>query len=746
MYRVVTGGLFFVLCISLLHVVQAQSTGFIEGTVVTARGDTPLPGVNVVVVGTLYGAVTDASGQFRVGPMPPASYTLQVNVLGYQPVSEVITVASGQEYGLTFRLQPLQVDFEEEHAGSGQRILGLHSKLDAGEIRSLNVIDTGQLLWVLPGLYGARRGARHFEPTLNGLTEDQVVQYVDGVRHISGVFPGFDTPIGFDDPSLVSEISNDRGPSVLSRSNGMSLLEVERTGESPAEGGLHGVLQTGYTSNVRSFDASGILVGQTGPLGYRLSGAYRTGKDYLDGQGERISAGFRSGQLGGQVGYRLTPSSQLVVQGSHHQQVDVALPGRLLDAPLLQTTQANARYQAAWTEGGVRQLEIQGQWSRIVQHLDDDQKPGRQGLALFVETAQDHLGGRVSAALAPVAGVGLEVGGEFYWANQEAAHRLDGPVGSEFTQRSMANRTEAGLFVLGSRSVGPVDAMVSMRFDAVNTNLDEGSSSILRAPEGGPEEKNDLFASGAVALTSPLSNRWRVAVSLSSASRAAAVHEFYANLIPYSRSHVVSSVQGNTGLKPERSTELVIGLRATYPRLKLDVSGFARRLSQFIVPTANPDLEGTYRYSNGTGLFYGIGSTATYDLLGEFVMLHMAGYYSWGKNETLEEPAFGMIPVSGALGVRLQAPANLFFLEGVLHLMMRQERVAHSLGEDASRGYTTADLRLGVTLPRSATLLLGFDNLTNRSYTHILNAQNPFTLARLPEPGRRFYIRLRMAF
>jgi len=62
----------------------ASPVGGITGRVMEVRGHTPLEGVNVSVVGTKLGAVTDKSGAFAIGNIPPGTYSVQVRMLGYK--------------------------------------------------------------------------------------------------------------------------------------------------------------------------------------------------------------------------------------------------------------------------------------------------------------------------------------------------------------------------------------------------------------------------------------------------------------------------------------------------------------------------------------------------------------------------------------------------------------------------------------------------------------------------------------
>ena len=64
----------------------AQTTGKISGTVKDAETEEPLPGANIVVEGSRYGAAADVDGRFYIINLPPGYYTVRIDMLGYTPI------------------------------------------------------------------------------------------------------------------------------------------------------------------------------------------------------------------------------------------------------------------------------------------------------------------------------------------------------------------------------------------------------------------------------------------------------------------------------------------------------------------------------------------------------------------------------------------------------------------------------------------------------------------------------------
>lgn len=87
--------------------VWAQSRQ-VQGRVVSAEDNQPLPGVNILVQGTTKGAVTDANGSFSI-ELTGAENTLVFSFIGYKPQ----TVVVGNQTQLSITMEPDALALEE---------------------------------------------------------------------------------------------------------------------------------------------------------------------------------------------------------------------------------------------------------------------------------------------------------------------------------------------------------------------------------------------------------------------------------------------------------------------------------------------------------------------------------------------------------------------------------------------------------------------------------------------------------
>jgi len=86
----------------------------IYGKVVDKLTKQPLPGANVLVVNTNFGASTDINGKFEIQNLPSGEYQIRASILGYRSVTKTdIMVMSGFSPEVIFELEEEAIELED---------------------------------------------------------------------------------------------------------------------------------------------------------------------------------------------------------------------------------------------------------------------------------------------------------------------------------------------------------------------------------------------------------------------------------------------------------------------------------------------------------------------------------------------------------------------------------------------------------------------------------------------------------
>ncbi len=103
--------LLLMLCFSLL---PAQNVGKLAGTVTAAETGDPLPGANVVIVGTGMGAAADEDGAYFILNIPPGRYEVRAIMIGFETMKVVdVVVNGGKTTRVDFPLTPETLETDE---------------------------------------------------------------------------------------------------------------------------------------------------------------------------------------------------------------------------------------------------------------------------------------------------------------------------------------------------------------------------------------------------------------------------------------------------------------------------------------------------------------------------------------------------------------------------------------------------------------------------------------------------------
>jgi TonB-dependent starch-binding outer membrane protein SusC len=90
---------------------QAQQQGTIVGTV-TDPGGQPLAAIQVQVVGTQRGAMTNQQGRFSIPGISPGERTVRASRIGLQAQTQTVTVVAGETVEVSFTLREVAVDLD----------------------------------------------------------------------------------------------------------------------------------------------------------------------------------------------------------------------------------------------------------------------------------------------------------------------------------------------------------------------------------------------------------------------------------------------------------------------------------------------------------------------------------------------------------------------------------------------------------------------------------------------------------
>ncbi len=121
--------------------VYAQGTGKIAGTVKDAKTGDPLPGVNILLKGTYYGAATDFNGKYVIKGINPGTYTMQVSLIGYKTMEFTgLKVKSNKTLQIDVNLEETVLTLEQDVVIVGDKPL-----VDVEETQSVRTVSKEEI-------------------------------------------------------------------------------------------------------------------------------------------------------------------------------------------------------------------------------------------------------------------------------------------------------------------------------------------------------------------------------------------------------------------------------------------------------------------------------------------------------------------------------------------------------------------------------------------------------------------------
>ncbi|MCA9123583.1 MAG: TonB-dependent receptor [Planctomycetaceae bacterium] len=294
----------------------------------------------------------------------------------------------------------------------------------------------------------------------------------------------------------------------------------------------------------------------------------------------------------------------------------------------------------------------------------------------------------------------------------------------------------------------------------------------------GKFNRNFDLASVFVTAEYELNETWTATGGAGYAMRAPTMSELYAQspFMAVLPQYAFTSPFGNPNLRKERRTQVDLGAQGDYGDLRLGANAFHAWIQDYITLDFLTPVPGgaVFRYTNSPRA-----SLTGFELYGEFdassyvtafgtmsfvegrdLTRNQNGFFSPAQipgfppastqprssafdgttlSTSTAEPMPVIAPLNSRIGIRLHDPDTdpLWGVEFLVRIVDNQDRVATSLGEQFTAGFTTLDIRGYAKATDKLNVFAGIENVTDRKYREYLDSRiliNP-----VYQPGISFY-------
>jgi len=173
------------LCLGFTSLALAGTTGKVAGHVTDAGSGQPLVGTNVIVEELMIGGIVDGNGEYAVLNVPPGTYTLRAEMIGYGVVkSTQVVVNVDHSTWIDFQLSSEAIALEGAVEIVATRpavqmdLTAASAVVGSKEISDLPVNEVEDVLTLQAGVVQGSLGELH----IRGGRSDEIAYWVDGVQ------------------------------------------------------------------------------------------------------------------------------------------------------------------------------------------------------------------------------------------------------------------------------------------------------------------------------------------------------------------------------------------------------------------------------------------------------------------------------------------------------------------------------------------------------------------------------------
>ena len=607
--------------------------------------------------------------------------------------------------------------------------------------------DGGDYLKTIPGFSVIRAGGTNGDPVLRGMFGSRLNILTNGGMML-GACPGrMDAPTSYISPETYDRLTVIKGPQSVIWGPGGSAGTIlfEREPEKFGELGsrVNGSVLAG--SNGR-FDK--VLDAAAGnQLGYvRFIGNQSHSDDFEDGNGDTVPS--RWDKWNGDVSLGWTPDADTLLELTAGKgDGEARSAGRGMDGSQFKRESLGLRFERSNLGDVLDKVEAQVYYN-YADHVMDNYTlrtpsgTGMMGMPMVSNVDRRTMGARIKATwrwtdVQLISGIDAQTNEH----RQRGGMGVNAHKGKPWTKD--ADFHNYGAFgELTWYATGEDRLVTGARLDRASArdfrkgSATEGDTRADTLPSGFVRYEHDLAAIPATTY-----------IGLGHAQRFPDYWELF------SPNHgPAGAVNAFTGVQPERTTQLDVGLQYKGPRVQAWVSAYAGQIQDYILFTYHGSgMMGMSQASNVEARIAGAEAGLEVSLAEQWKLGGTLAY-AWGENRGQQRPLPQMPPLEARLSANWEG--QRWSAGALLRAVTHQHRVADGQGNvvaqdlGPSAGFATFALNAAYRFSSQLQLSAGVDNLFDRAYSEHLNLAGsadfgfPADPVRINEPGRSVWMKL----
>ena len=726
---------------SLPGLTNAQHT-MLHGNVQDAVTGEGVLFASVQVVGHQVGTACDAMGHFSLH-LSPGAYTLQVSAIGYQAQRIDVVLPIEHQQQLRVNLQPEIVLFDEVVVNAnGAQVHDL-----AASPHRMNA--TEDLLDRVPGADFIQRANFAWEPVVRGMSGGQLGLVIDGMKIVGACVDKMDPTSAYVEVENLEKLELSKGGFDLTQASQIGGTVNFVTQKPRFDKPIYADAEIGYESAAalrRGRFSGGISRGKTSIRG---SYSYKIANDYTPGGQQAVfNSGYQKNNFKIDVTRLVGASHEFTASMLADNAWDVGYPVLLMDATLAQAKIYSLTHSWKPTDSRISSLETRLYHNTVDHWMDDFER--------------DVMERRVMRGMnMPMYGYTRTSGGistlDMSLGVRSLRLTLDVYQTESFGDMWMFSLFEniPDMYLLNLGDVRVQHGALSLDYSTsltdrlgarFNARLDYSPRDVrmeeaidILSGRWGDDDLATTYTLGNASVTFDyqLQTGARLRLAMAHVGRLPTHVENYGHYVyNYVDGYFYS---GNPTLKPERSSQIDIGIEKWTERFGVKMHVFANYIRNFIVGLNDEGLVGgssTLRFrvfdNADAAMMLGAELSSVFQIS---KTLEVAGTMSYtrGQNVEYDEPMYLIPPLSGLISLRFNQ--EKWWGEVETRMAMPQNRVARIVAEeDGTDGYFVINLRGSVHLGSNYELKTGVDNLFDTYYHEHLSLGN------LPSIGRNVYL------